>query len=462
MNKLITPVVLSGGMGTRLWPMSRIAQPKQFQSLDGNGGPSLLQATVARHCSDIFSGPLLVGSASEEKLVFEQLDQMALDTRFIGEPAGRNTGPAVLAAALTLSRTDPEALMLVLPSDHKIEGDMNPTIEAMRPGAEAGHIVLFGIMPVSPETGFGYITAGNPIPDHAQLYSVVRFVEKPELAEAERLISAGGTFWATGISMMRADVIIREFERFAPETLEAVRGAVDNATATERGIRLDQSHFENATNEPTEKLIFENSDLVAVAPTIVQWNDVGAWTAIHAISPKTEDGNASSGETLTLDCRNSLIRSSGNRLVTVIGMDNVIIIDTPDALLVTNHANAQNVKKAVTLLKSQNRKEVATHAQVLLLSDHDIDGHVCQHSIAIGKQIVFKANSDRGKILAFATGRGRYQNGGPAYDTVPGENVTVRPGSTVTVWNRGDGSLRLFEIDLATLTDAAGAAGGPN
>jgi len=450
MSSIIHPVVLSGGMGTRLWPMSRVAQPKQFQSVDGAGGPSFLQATVARHRGDGFADPLLIAAASEEILVRDQLAAIDTPARFVGEPVGRNTGPAVLAAALTLAKDDPSATMLVLPSDHKIEGDMNTVVTAMRPGAEAGRIVLFGVVPKHAETGFGYITCGAPTDEQEGLYEVSRFIEKPALEEAERLVAGGDTLWASGISMMRADVLIDEFAKHDPDTLAAVRAAMDDAEVTETGLKLSEAPFRNAANEPTERLIFERSDRVAVAPVSVDWNDVGAWTAIHSISPKTDDGNVSSGEAMTFDTRNSLIRA-GDKLVTVIGMDDVIVVDTPDALLVTNHANAQKVKDAVTRLKADGRSEVARHSESAP-ADIGQGGRavpaVSRRTLDVGESATFRGTASGGKLLAVSDGQGRWKNGGPVHDCSPGQNVNVAPGSSVELWNTGDDPLRIFEIDL--------------
>ncbi|OWY15081.1 hypothetical protein DEM26_07855 [Thioclava sp. NG1] len=451
MNSVVNPVVLSGGMGTRLWPMSRVAQPKQFQSIDGNGGPTFLQSTVARHLDDDFADPLLVAAASEEGLVRDQLAEIGVTGRFLGEPMGRNTGPAVLAAALTLAEEDPEALLLVLPSDHKIEGDMNTVVKQMREGAQQGRIVLFGVVPKYAETGFGYISGGALVDGQEGLHEVTSFIEKPELEKAQRLVASGDTFWASGISLMRADVLIEEFEKYDPATLAAVLAALDGAKKTETGLCLDGAHFAEAANEPTERLIFERSDRVAVAPVEVDWDDVGAWTAIHSISPKGEDGNVSTGQALTLDCRNSLIRA-GDKLVTVIGMEDVIVVDTPDALLVTNHSNAQKVKDAVAELKAQNRSEVARHPEVAT-EDIGQGGEafpaVSRLTLDAGETATFRGPTPGGKLLAVSSGRGHWKNGGPTHACSQGHSINVSPGSSVEVWNTGDGALSLYEIDLS-------------
>ncbi|WP_306132368.1 mannose-1-phosphate guanylyltransferase [Roseivivax marinus] len=473
----IAPVVLSGGMGTRLWPMSRIRQPKQFQSVDGNGGPSFLQSTVLRHRGDAFTDPVLVASAREEDLLEEQLSAVGVKGTFIGEPMGRNTGPAVLAAALRLAEVVPATLMLVLPSDHAITGDLNLTVGEMARGASEGRIVLFGIVPRHAETGFGYISAGAAIEGHDGLHHVESFIEKPSLELAESLIAEGRTFWASGISMMRADVLIDEFAVHQPETLEAVKTAIARATPSRTGIVLDGESFEHAENEPTERLIFERSDLVSVAPTDVDWNDVGAWTAVHSLGKKSAQGNVETGEVMCIETSNSLIRAS-DKLVTVIGLEDVIIVDTADALLVTNHKNAQKVKEAVSVLKADGRIEVISHVEKAIggiartLSPEPVEtpepvqpaqapassDTVCEHVLQNSEKVVVEATGPGATMLTVADGCGHFE--GTTCDCEmlreSGAHMTIAAGERVSVSNSGPAPLRFVTVRLAPLGEAAG------
>ncbi|ETX26873.1 hypothetical protein RISW2_18735 [Roseivivax isoporae LMG 25204] len=450
-------------MGTRLWPMSRIRQPKQFQSFDGNGGPSFLQATVLRHHGGVFADPLLVASASEEDLLEKQLSAVGVTGQFIGEPVGRNTGPAVLAAALRLAETDPQALMLVLPSDHAITGDLNITVTEMARGASEGRIVLFGIVPRHAETGFGYISAGAPIDGHGGLHDVESFIEKPSLELAESLIAEGRTFWASGISLMRADVLIGEFAVHQPETLAAVRAAVDGATPSRTGIVLDAESFGAAEEEPTERLIFERSDLVSVAPTDVDWSDVGAWTAVHSLGDKSADGNVSSGEVMCIETSNSLIRAN-DKLVTVIGLEDVIIVDTADALLVTNHKNAQKVKEAVSVLKADGRVEVVSHVAADVARETAPDpapasDRVSEHVLEDSEQIVVEAPGPGATMLAVAEGCAQIDGPTCNRDTPreSGAHVTIAAGQRVSVRNSGRVPLRFVTVRLTPAEKAAHA-----
>jgi mannose-1-phosphate guanylyltransferase/mannose-6-phosphate isomerase len=356
----IYPLVLCGGMGSRLWPMSRIDQPKQFQPVGDKASLTYFQTTVQRHRGALFHDPIVVTNLRHVDMVRQQLDDIQCGGQIIAEPCGRNTGPAVLAAALHILRTDPEALLLVLPADHIIDGDLNATVLRMAGAAANGSIVTFGVTPGYAETGYGYIIDGGAAGNHHGLRKVARFVEKPEAKVAQSLIDKGGAYWASGISLFSAATIVQEFKRFEPETLAAVLAAVENGTTGADGVSLEASSFAKALSEPTERVIFERSAAVTLAPISVEWDDIGAWAAVYDVNPKCADGNVTTGDVLSLNTTNSLIRSDG-RLVVVVGMDDVIVVDTKDALLVTNRAHAQDVKKVVDLLKSKGRPEVVSH-----------------------------------------------------------------------------------------------------
>jgi mannose-1-phosphate guanylyltransferase/mannose-6-phosphate isomerase len=356
----IYPLILCGGMGSRLWPMSRIDQPKQFQPVSGRGGLTYFQTTVQRHRGAHFHDPIVVTNHRHTDLVHQQLVEIQCGSQIISEPVARNTGPAVLAAALTVMKSDPEALLLVLPADHIILGDLNSPVLAMADAAADRRIVTFGIKPRYAETGYGYIIDGGAAEAYHGLHQVARFVEKPEAQVAKLLIDSGKAFWASGISMFSAAMIASEFKRLEPDTYTAVLAAVLGATRGAHGITLEPQAFSKARNEPTERVIFEHSAAVCLAPITVTWDDVGAWAAVYDVNAKSANGNVTTGDVLAMDTTNSLIRSDG-RLVVVVGMDDVIVVDTKDALLVTNRANAQKVKQVVETLKSSNRAEVVSH-----------------------------------------------------------------------------------------------------
>jgi mannose-1-phosphate guanylyltransferase/mannose-6-phosphate isomerase len=255
---------------------------------------------------------------------------------------------------------DPDALMVVVPADHVIEGDLNGTILAMRDAAAAGHIITFGVKPRYAETGFGYITDGGPMEGFPGLHRVDSFVEKPRLRKARHLVESESAYWASGLSMFAVRTIIAEYERFDPATVSVVRLAVSRGRMTLDGLELNADFFSAATAGPTESVVFEKTKAIAMAPLQVDWSDVGSWTAMYGISKSNPQGNVLQGDVIAVETTNSMVRSS-SRLVTLVGMKDVIVIDTPDALLVTRVGHCQSVKKVADYLKSGNRVEVEAH-----------------------------------------------------------------------------------------------------
>jgi mannose-1-phosphate guanylyltransferase / mannose-6-phosphate isomerase len=356
----VHPLILCGGIGTRLWPLSRTEHPKQFQRIDGNSETTFFHATVERHRAPGFADPIVAVSSAHVATVLQQLGDLKCPARIIAEPISRNTGPAVLAAALTLAKTDPASLICVIPSDHIVKGDLPANVLAARQAAEQGHIVLFGVPPEYPETGYGYIVDGGELETLTCARKVSSFIEKPPVEVATALIDAGGAYWASGISLFRADVLISEFQRLDPTTYDAVKSSLELARHSEHALYLNAEALMPAANLPTESIVFEHSPRTVIAPLLVAWSDVGAWNALHHIAEKDEDGNVLSGDVISIDTRNSYVRASG-KLVAVVGMDDVVVVDTDDALLITTRDQAQQVKQIVKKLESIKRRELAQH-----------------------------------------------------------------------------------------------------
>lgn len=379
--KDIRPIILCGGTGSRLWPMSRTKSPKQFQTVAGPGSLTFFQATVQRHRSKGFGKPVVVTAVQHARTVQQQLKELQCDATIICEPMARNTGPAVLAAAKVLAKEDPKALMLILPADHIITGNLNTPILAMREAASDGRIVTFGITPTYPETGYGYITDGGQFTNYGGLHNVAEFVEKPPLSRATSLVATGMAYWASGISLYSARTIINEFTRLDPVSLEAVTQAVDQGEWAGDCLTLHPESFRKSTNEPTERVIFEKAESVAFAPLDVEWSDVGCWTSMQAIGTADDNGNVMSGDVISVDTKNTLVRGD-KRLVAVVGVSDVIVVDTPDAVLVTARGKCQDVKKVVETLKSESRREAVRHTahdhqwgeshHVMTSRDHDM------------------------------------------------------------------------------------------
>ncbi len=360
MTELI-PVLLSGGSGTRLWPLSRETHPKQFQPLVGE--QSLLQATWRRLDGLAGAGrPIVVANEEHRFMVAEQLRQAGVaPAALLLEPVGRNTAPAIAAAALQAQAGGGDPLLLVLPSDHVIrdEAGFRAAVLAALPAAEAGALVTFGIVPTGPETGYGYIQAAGG----QGVRPVGRFVEKPDLATAQAYVASGDYFWNSGMFLFRASRFLGELQRFAPAMVAAVRAALAAGKRDADFLRLDRAAFEACPADSIDYAVMEKTSAAAVLPIDVGWSDVGSWSALWEIADQDPDGNAHHGDVLALGCRNTLAWG-GRRLVSLLGLQDVIVVDTDDALLVAARDQVQKVKDIVARLKADGRAQASIHRKV--------------------------------------------------------------------------------------------------
>lgn len=360
----ITPVILCGGSGTRLWPLSRKSYPKQFVPLVGN--QTLFQSSTLRMTGGAldFSAPLVLTNSDFRFIVTEQLAAIGIDPgAVLIEPEGRNTGPAVLAAALYLAKSDPEAVMLVAPSDHLIP-DTAAFQAAVETGLEAvqkGQLVTFGIAPTHPETAYGYLEL-SAVPDRAgRPVALSRFVEKPDEARATDMIAAGNFMWNAGIFLFRARDIIAGFQACAPALLEPVSKAVDEAEPDLGFLRLAPDPWSRAEDVSIDYAVMEKANNLSVVPFTGAWSDLGGWDAVWRETGPDETGTVTTGEAVAIDCENSLLRSDSTALELVgIGLKNVIAIAMNDAVLVADMSRAQDVKQAVSALKGKAARQ-ATH-----------------------------------------------------------------------------------------------------
>jgi mannose-1-phosphate guanylyltransferase/mannose-1-phosphate guanylyltransferase/mannose-6-phosphate isomerase len=344
----ITPVILCGGAGTRLWPLSRQSRPKQMLALIGP--ESMLRQTASRVSDpDLYDPPLIVGATA-------QADALAAETtpgaRLILEPAGRNTAPAIALAALNSA---PETMLLVLPSDQRIADDQGFAAAVRRalPLALAGWIVTFGMKPDRPETGFGYIKRGGSLGE--ALFEAERFVEKPDAEAAKAYLADGGYDWNGGIFLMRADTVLNGLACHAPDVLAATRAAVAAQTIERDRISPDPAAFAAAPAVSIDYALMEKVGKVAVTPVSIGWSDVGSWAALHDIAERDAADNGSAGDVMLLDSHNCLARSDGP-LVALIGVDNLVVVATGDAVLVVPKDQSQRVKEIVDRLKAEGRE----------------------------------------------------------------------------------------------------------
>ncbi|MBB5392885.1 MULTISPECIES: mannose-1-phosphate guanylyltransferase/mannose-6-phosphate isomerase [unclassified Herbaspirillum] len=361
----IYPVILSGGSGTRLWPLSRAALPKQLISVVGQR--TMLQDTVARvnNWPQIMP-PLFVCGNDHRFMVAEQMREIGVKPLAIMlEPVGRNTAPAVAAAAHLLARRDPEAVMLVLPADHVID-DVDAFRDAVSRASEAvagGALATFGILPSAPETGYGYIRRGKPVAGVGNAFVVDKFVEKPDLATAKVFLEEGNYSWNSGMFLFKAADYLEELNTHRPDIAAPVGQAVANGYDDLDFCRLEQASFEATPAESIDYAVMEKTRKAVVVLADIGWSDVGSWSALWAVQESDANGNVARGDVLLQDVSDTLVRAE-SRMVAALGVENLIIVETDDAVLVAHKDKVQDVKKIVDALKSSGRSEHLYHKRV--------------------------------------------------------------------------------------------------
>jgi mannose-1-phosphate guanylyltransferase/mannose-6-phosphate isomerase len=361
---MIVPVILSGGSGSRLWPLSRETYPKQFLPLVDQR--TMLQNTALRIAGLSEIGPPLVVCNEDHRfMVAEQLRAVGVHpATVILEPVGRNTAPAVAIAALHAHRDGADPILLILPADHVI-ADTNGfrnAITQVAPHATAGRLITFGIVPTSPETGYGYIKAGSPVDDFG-VCAVERFVEKPDSATAEAYLAAGGYSWNSGMFMFRASVFLAELERYAPAMLAACQQAINTGRLDTDFLWLERQSFANCPKDSIDYAVMEKTSDAVIAPLAVGWNDVGSWSALWDVGTRNEDGNILRGDAIAVDTRDTYI-DAATRLVATVGVDDLVVVETADAVLVASKDRVQEVKAVVEQLKASQRPEGRSHRKV--------------------------------------------------------------------------------------------------
>jgi mannose-1-phosphate guanylyltransferase / mannose-6-phosphate isomerase len=359
---MIRPVILSGGGGTRLWPLSRAGNPKQFLPLLGDD--SLLQATVQRCQGPKFQPPLISTGEEQRFFVVDQLQEMGVTpAAILLEPLARNTAPAIAAAACWAIGRGEDDPLLVMPSDHLIEDAdaFDAAIEAAIPAARDGQLLTFGIRPMRPHTGYGYIQAADA---GSEVRRVERFVEKPSAELAEQFLEDGSYFWNSGIFLFRPSAYLRELEQHAPDVARHVRAAMVTATCDGIFIRPDPEAFAASPNISVDYAVMERSDQVLVVPVTFDWSDVGSWEAVRELLAHDEQGNVLKGDVLAVDVRESLIRSEADVTVAAIGLDRMIFVITDDAAVIAPLDRAQDVKKVVESLRERAHPRADEPARV--------------------------------------------------------------------------------------------------
>ncbi|MBY0241080.1 MAG: mannose-1-phosphate guanylyltransferase/mannose-6-phosphate isomerase [Burkholderiaceae bacterium] len=362
----IYPIILSGGAGTRLWPLSRAVLPKQLLPLVTE--KTMLQETALR-VSGVpdMQAPLIVCGNDHRFLVAEQMREAGIKPlAILLEPVGRNTAPAVAAAANYVKAIDADAMMLVLPADHVINdvAAFHAAVERAAALAREGALATFGIVPTAPETGYGYIKSGALVQGAAgDGYQVERFVEKPDRATAETFVKAGTYFWNSGMFLFRADAYLRELALYAPDMAKAAAAAVQNDYSDLDFCRLDEAAFTASPSDSIDYAVMEKTQHAVVVPADIGWSDVGSWSALHEVQSKDANGNVTRGDVYLDDVTGSLVRAE-SRIVAVVGVKDLVVVETNDAVLVAHKDQVQRVKQIVDHLKSQDRTEHLMHRKV--------------------------------------------------------------------------------------------------
>jgi len=448
----VQPVLLSGGSGTRLWPLSREAYPKQFLPLVGDD--TMLQATWRRVAALSRRAPLVVANEEHRFLVAEQLRVIGAPTpRIVLEPVGRNTAPAIAAAALIARLDGGDPLLLVLPSDHVVRDDaaFRAAVIAAAPAAEAGALVTFGIVPEAPETGFGYIHA-----DAGEcVRKVLRFVEKPDAATAQTYLDDGGYYWNSGMFLFRASRYLEELGKCRPDILAAARAACahldrDGQLHDIEFLRLDREAFAASPSESIDYAVMENTGAAMVLPVDIGWNDVGSWSALWEVSEQDADGNAHHGDVIAVDTRNSY--AYARRLVALVGVDDLIVVETDDAILVAAKDKVQQVKEVVARLKAEQRSQAALHREVNRpwgsYDSVDVgDGfQVKRIKVKPGAALSLQSHERRAEHWIVVRGTARVTRNNDVFELFANQSTYIPIGAKHRLENPGSDMLELIEV----------------
>jgi mannose-1-phosphate guanylyltransferase/mannose-6-phosphate isomerase len=451
-NDKIYPVILSGGTGTRLWPLSRAALPKQLLALHGER--TMIQETVLRAALTDAAAPLLLCSEAHRFLVAEQMQEISVAPRAIVlEPIGRNTAPAAAVAALMTAEDDPQGVIVLLPSDHVV-GDAQAFAEAVAVAAGAareGHIVTFGMAPSAPETGYGYVHRGARLEKLDGAWRVQRFVEKPDAETAKTYLADGGYFWNSGMFVFRADVLIEDLRLHAPDVLAAAREALAKAKRDLDFVRLDADAFANAPNISIDYALMEKTDRAAIVPCDIGWSDVGAWSALWEIRDQDAQNNVLHGDVIVHDVTGSYVHSE-NRLTALVGVRDLVVIATDDAVLVADKARTQDVKAIVDRLKADNRSEHTEHKRVFRpwgsYETVDIGDRFQVKHIMVkpGGRLSLQMHHHRAEHWVVVEGTARVTVGDKVSTLKENESTFIPLGEKHRLENPGDKPLRLIEV----------------
>jgi len=449
----IYPVILSGGAGTRLWPLSRASLPKQLLPLVTD--KSMLQETALRVRGwPGLMAPLVVCGNEHRFMVAEQMRDVGITPQgILLEPAGRNTAPAVAAAAAYLKALDPQAVMLVLPADHVIEKNeaFRTAVERAAKLVQDGALATFGVVPTAPETGYGYIRRGEPLPGCDDCYKIERFVEKPDRDTAEGFVADGGFYWNSGMFMFRADRFLDEIGKHAPQIAESAANAVRDAYRDLDFCRLDEAAFAASPSDSIDYAVMEHTRDGVVVSSDIGWSDVGSWSALADVQAKDANGNVQRGDVYLDNTSNTLVRAE-SRIVAVVGVQDLVVVETRDAVLVAHKDQVQRVKNVVEHLKLQARTEHLYHTRVYRPWGYyeGIDAgdrfQVKRITVKPGEKLSLQMHHHRAEHWIVVSGTARVTCGDKAQLLSENESTYIPIGTTHRLENPGKLPLHLIEV----------------
>lgn len=447
----VVPVILSGGSGSRLWPKSRKAYPKQLHRLYGDA--TMLQHTVKR--VEHLGCPIVVCNNDQRFMVADQLqEKCSEESDIVLEPVGRNTAPAIAVAAMqAIAKAGDDAIIVILAADHLIKDlpNFKQTLDTAIAKALAGKLVTFGVVPTHPETGYGYIKASEPLANNPEGATVAKFVEKPNLETAEQYLAEGSYTWNSGMFVFPAKALLQELAQLNPKLVEHAQLALEKSEQDLDFIRLNEQAFAECQDISIDHALMEHTDKAWVVPLNAGWSDLGSWQSLWESSEKDEAGNVVLGDAYIRGCNNSLVHSDG-RLVAAIGLDDVVIIDSDDALLVVNKNKTQDVKHVVDWLKANNRSESQHHREVHRPwgSYDSIDSgeryDVKSLKVKPGASLSLQMHHHRAEHWVVVRGTARVERGDESFLVTENESVYIPLGEPHRLTNPGKVPLYLIEV----------------